>query len=213
MIVSFSLKRRVFGALSTLSGCAMVLALIGAMNGLDIEKETNTLQNVRSMALPPPPPKKKEEKKKQKKRKKRTQKSKPRTSAPPQVLSAVGGLSFGYESLGDFTPGEMGDDLLGNTDNVVMTSDTVDVPPQCDGQPAPVLPRSAAKNGTTGRVIVNALVDATGKVKKTKVLESQPKGVFDQAVLDALKKWKCVPGRYQGKNVMSWARIPFGFRH
>ena len=53
---------------------------------------------------------------------------------------------------------------------------------------APSYPEAAG--GRSGNVTVEIRVGADGVVTQARVLESQPKGVFDQAALDAARRWR-----------------------
>jgi protein TonB len=54
----------------------------------------------------------------------------------------------------------------------------------------PEYPRHALRRGVEGSVLLEFSVDARGNVVSPRVLESRPRGVFDQAALKALSKWK-----------------------
>ena len=59
----------------------------------------------------------------------------------------------------------------------------------------PVYPKAAAKKGVAGCVLVGFDVDAKGLADHYVVLDSQPKGVFDQATLKALNRWRWEKGK------------------
>ena len=54
----------------------------------------------------------------------------------------------------------------------------------------PAYPRAALRRGVEGSVLLEFSVDANGDVVSPRVLESRPRGVFDEAALEALSKWK-----------------------
>jgi protein TonB len=55
----------------------------------------------------------------------------------------------------------------------------------------PVFPREAINEGiTSGNVKVRLSVTGNGTVSSVTVTESQPRKVFDKAVIGALKRWK-----------------------
>ena len=54
----------------------------------------------------------------------------------------------------------------------------------------PQYPRAALRRGVEGSVLVEFSVDENGNVVSPRVLESRPRGVFDEAALEALSKWK-----------------------
>ncbi len=62
----------------------------------------------------------------------------------------------------------------------------------------PVYPFQAKRRGIEGWVRVRFLVNTHGEVEDISILESSPRGVFDQSVLSALPRWKFAPGTIQG---------------
>lgn len=133
-------------------------------------------------------------------------KPKPKTQkAPPppaNLSSMVGGVDVGLGfSLDDMG---LGDGMLGDLDNVAMTSDTVDVLPKPNSRPMLDYPKRARAKGITGYVKFNLLINPFGQVEKIKVLESVPSGVFDEVALANIRGWKFDPAQYQGKPVKGW---------
>jgi protein TonB len=68
---------------------------------------------------------------------------------------------------------------------------TVDVRPVY-----PEIARAAHKEGT---VILEAVLDTTGRVTQLRVLRSEP--LLDQAALDAVRQWRYSPSLFYGKPV------------
>lgn len=66
---------------------------------------------------------------------------------------------------------------------------------------SPVYPYRAKRMGVEGYVSVSFIVDKNGKVSNIKILDSQPKNIFDQSVINALSSWEYAPGELNGKNV------------
>ena len=66
---------------------------------------------------------------------------------------------------------------------------------------APTYPRRAAQRGIEGYVVVEFTVSALGTVENPVVLEAEPQGVFEQAALDAVKKFKYKPQVTEGQAV------------
>lgn len=63
--------------------------------------------------------------------------------------------------------------------------------------------------GRTGEVLVEVNVDETGAVTRARVLESRPPGVFDQAALDAVQRWRYPAGAQRVvKETLSFAPQP-----
>ncbi|MCG8670074.1 MAG: energy transducer TonB [Pseudomonadales bacterium] len=84
-----------------------------------------------------------------------------------------GGVGFGTGD-GDFLP-------------------MVKVPPQ--------YPRRALRNGIEGWVVVSFTVTSDGSVRSPKVVDSNPKGVFDQSAINAVMKFKYKPRMVAGQAV------------
>ena len=62
----------------------------------------------------------------------------------------------------------------------------------CPGADKPSFPREAIrKNVQKGRVDALVSVDEKGNVTEVRVTASEPRGVFDRTVIDALGTWKC----------------------
>ncbi|MEZ5197718.1 MAG: energy transducer TonB [Bacteroidales bacterium] len=70
-------------------------------------------------------------------------------------------------------------------------------------------PPEAKKAGSQGKVVMKILISNTGEVKVVEVIKSIPE--LDAAAMDAVKKIKFRPGKYKGKPVEVWMRIPINF--
>ncbi len=58
---------------------------------------------------------------------------------------------------------------------------------------APIYPKKALEKQISGEVRVRITVDADGRVKGVAILSSTPPGVFDQAVMAAVSRWRFKP--------------------
>lgn len=65
----------------------------------------------------------------------------------------------------------------------------------------PQFPREAAINGIEGWVEIEFTIEADGTVSDPKVLNSQPRRVFDRNAIRAIYKWKFKPRIVDGKPV------------
>ncbi len=65
----------------------------------------------------------------------------------------------------------------------------------------PQYPRDAARNGITGWVQLEVQVNPDGTVRAARVLESQPKGLFEAAAVQAVLRWKFKPKVVNGQPV------------
>lgn len=68
-------------------------------------------------------------------------------------------------------------------------------------QVSPRYPISAAQSGKEGYVILGFDITEVGNVTNVKVLEANPKRVFNKSAIQAIKKWKYKPKIEEGKPV------------
>lgn len=132
----------------------------------------------------------------------------PQRSAPAPLVgigAGLAGLNFGLPGF-DASELDLGKGLLGDDRDVVMTDDSVDVPPRPLLQTPMAYPSRAKASGVTGYVVLSVLIGPTGQVEKVKVLESQPSGVFDDVAVAGVQGWKFEPASYKGENVRVWAK-------
>lgn len=128
-------------------------------------------------------------------------------SAPAPIAGLDGGLAglnFGLPQF-DASELDLGQGLLGDGGDVVMTDDSVDVPPRPIMQTPMAYPPRARAQGVTGYVLLSVLIGPTGNVEKVKVIEAQPAGVFDDVAAAGVQTWKFEPASYRGENVRVWA--------
>lgn len=95
--------------------------------------------------------------------------------------------------------------------NLVFEAGDLDRPPRAIVNRPPVYPLRAQHRGQEGTVKVRFLVGLDGTVSQVSVLESEPPGVFDQAVIDAVSRWRFEPGVLAGKTVAAWIVKPITF--
>lgn len=152
---------------------------------------------------------KKVTRKRKEKRKKRRKKSKSIPTAP-KISSLMSGNSFGVAGL-EFNNDPIDGSLLGVKGDQVMDEASVDTAPVPRRRMAPEYPASARNRGIGGYVILNILVNKKGEVEKTRVLESNPNGIFDDAAIDSIRNWEFDPAKYKGKVVKVWVKQKFSF--
>lgn len=87
--------------------------------------------------------------------------------------------------------------------NVALASADVAFPTATAEPPFPVQAQSA------GVVLIEAQVDATGKVADVKVIGSSPP--FDSAAIEAARKWRFRPARVGRRAIESYVYLIFGF--
>ena len=78
-------------------------------------------------------------------------------------------------------------------------------------QVSPTYPRKARRGKISGRVVISCTVTRQGNVAEPVVTVSEPKGIFDQSALTALKQWKFSPAIHNGRPVPSRITVPFRF--
>jgi len=131
----------------------------------------------------------------------------------PNLGSNLAGVDLG---IPEFAMGDLmgsGESLLGDVSkDMTMTESTVDSVPRA-AQRAPLeYPKQAKRKGITGYVLFNLLIGKDGNVIRTNILESQPKGVFDDAATTSIRMWKFEPATYKNKPVKVWAKQKISFK-
>jgi len=94
------------------------------------------------------------------------------------------------------TPGEQPVDVGAPAADVAYPSYT---------QEPPYPPQALA----AGLVLIEASVDTSGRVSAARVIASSP--AFDQAALDAARRWRFKPARIKGRATSTYAYLVFGF--
>ncbi|HVO76396.1 MAG TPA: energy transducer TonB [Candidatus Bathyarchaeia archaeon] len=132
----------------------------------------------------------------------------PKTNfAPDLVVPSMPTLGAGEAVDPDIAvdlTGVASQDMETNTGSMVFESYELDQPPQAVVKEPPSYPYKARELGVEGSVQVKMLVQKDGSVGDVKILDARPKGVFDEAVYQALAQWRFNPGKVGGKAVMAW---------
>jgi len=76
---------------------------------------------------------------------------------------------------------------------------------------APAYPKEAAENKIEGKVTIEFTVTTMGTVKNPVIVSTNPKGVFDQAALRAILKYKFKPRTINNKPVEAIASQTINF--
>jgi protein TonB len=95
--------------------------------------------------------------------------------------------------------------------DTIMSEGTVDRKPEVMNRPAMEYPAAAMSDGIKGYVVVNLLITKDGRVELAKVLDAEPQGIFENAVLAGVKEWTFSPARYKGEPVKVWAKQRISF--
>lgn len=75
----------------------------------------------------------------------------------------------------------------------------------------PMYPARAERLHLGGTVVVEFTIDAIGRVEDPKVVSAKPAGIFNQAALQAILRWRFKPKLEDGKPVARRARQRFEF--
>jgi protein TonB len=196
-----------------LLGTALVLSTVLLINRFSQGPDKEDLEQQAQFQVAQPEPPEREQVEKEPEPEPEPEPNNPPPSPLEGLGTEVGAGSFEINAP-DFGADRMAgleDDLIGDTDNVVMTDDSVDVAPQ-PVQRAPMqYPAEARQKGVTGYVVVNLLINARGEVERVKVLESRPGDTFEQVAVKAVRKWRFSPAKYQGEAVKVWAKQKIRF--
>lgn len=129
--------------------------------------------------------------------------SQPRTDMPlfrPDVrLSAMSGPALSVPR-GEPGPGIQGFEI-----------GDVDQGPRAVVRSPPIYPFRARSMGIEGVVKVRFLVDVTGRAQHITILEATPAGVFENAVIQAVKSWRFEAATLEGRKVATWVVAPLRF--
>ncbi|MEN8210099.1 MAG: energy transducer TonB [Thermodesulfobacteriota bacterium] len=138
----------------------------------------------------------------------KTSQSKPKIEASKfDFATDMGGSGIGMQVGG---MGKM-QSFKSEMQNIEFELTEVDTPPRVTRKAPPVYPFGAKRKGITGYVMIRCLIGIDGKPAKLKIIKSKPEGVFDDAGLAAVQKWRFKPGILGGEAVPTWVRIPFKF--
>lgn len=94
-------------------------------------------------------------------------------------------------------PGSGGGGALGRGD-IYMTWEEA---PILVKMVTPTYPVLARKAGVEGRVVLQIIVDSKGNVIESKVVLADPPGIFEEAAMEAILKWKFKPARQRGNPI------------
>lgn len=78
--------------------------------------------------------------------------------------------------------------------------------------PPPQYPRLARRRGFEGVVLLEALIDALGRVKDLQLSSSSGHSVLDRAALKSVRRWRFSPGTVNGRSEEMWVKVPVRFQ-
>jgi protein TonB len=76
----------------------------------------------------------------------------------------------------------------------------------------PVYPPKALSRGQEGEVRVRITLDTSGRVAAAQVVSATPPDVFDQAAVDAVRKWRFEPVMRNGRPIEASIATTIRFR-
>lgn len=206
--------KRIVALLAALVIPFLIFGLVIGLNESDLEADESANKQVsfdvkQQKQLNKPEPKKKPEPK-------RRDVAQPLPSMKPSDVGSAlagGGLSFGIPQFdeaefADFTDGGLLDSDAGDT----MDQESVDTPPKVRKRSPVVYPEQARRQGISGYVTMNILVDESGNVEDVEIIDSKPKEIFDLKADSTIRRWKFEPATYNGKKVKVWAMQKIVFK-
>lgn len=148
----------------------------------------------------------------QEKREKRISKprlsSTARTVAPMQITA---GLALDIDpGFGDFSLSFNLNPNLGE-ERLIFELNEVDTSPQPLVQMQPFYPMAAKSKGIEGLVVLLFTVRIDGTIDSLEVSSAKPKGVFEDAAKNAVRRWRFKPGIKNGEPVATRVSVPLRF--
>ena len=127
--------------------------------------------------------------------------NRPTKLEPPKPLPDIERVipSQGEPGNTEISPATVEPSIAQHTENFSNNTDTEALPLV---QTSPQYPIDAAQNGKEGYVIVGFDISEKGTVINTRVIDANPKRIFDKAALQAVKMWKYKPKLMQGKAIV-----------
>jgi protein TonB len=208
--------RHLASAVVSALGASMVFTFVVLMNMYSEPPSRELQPSVTGFEIDEKPPKKKRKQRSYgQPRAKKVRTSNDRRAPIPNIASNISGVDFnipGVVAADDLGEHRL-ESIVGSTPRtMVMTQDAVDEPAAARRRVAPAYPVMARRQGITGHVTLNLLIDEAGYIERTKVLDASPAGVFEEAALDAIRRWEFDPATYGGSAVSSWVKQTIRFQ-
>lgn len=127
----------------------------------------------------------------------------PELAIPQPVSARPAGVGFRHDVMD--TSG-----MISGWGGSVISSLALDDPPRARLQSAPLFPHTARREGVSGEVTVEFVVDEEGRVLAPRVVSSS-REVFEEPTLRAVAKWRFHPGRSGGRLVRFRMVVPVVF--
>jgi len=199
--------KRFVAICSALTVPFIIFTLVISLNESSLEQEDNEKKQAKFDV--------KKQKKIDQPKPKPKPKPKPRSVARPLPSvkpSSVGsglsgsGLSFGIPQFDEAKFSDINDGgLLDSMSGQAMDKETVDTSPKVIKRSPVVYPELARRQGISGHVTMNVLINETGNVEDVEIVESKPEEIFDLKADNTIRWWRFEPATYNGKKVKVWA--------
>jgi protein TonB len=208
------MSNRIVALLAALVIPYLIINLVVSLNEKDFHNDQVADKQVnfdvkKQQQIKKPKPKKKP-------KVKRRQMNQPLPSIKPSNVGSSlsnGGLSFGVPLFDEAEFADIGDGgLLDSFADNTMDRDSVDTPPKVKKRSPIVYPELARRQGVSGYVTMNVLIDESGNVEDVEIVDSDPEEIFDLKADSNIRRWKFEPATYNGKRVKVWAMQKIVFK-
>lgn len=125
---------------------------------------------------------------------------------------ALSGLSFGVPQFDETNFKGLGDQSLLDDPSQTKKADSLDTRPKVVKRSPLVYPELARKQGISGFVVMNVLINEFGDVENVVIVDSKPEEIFDLKADSAIRQWKFEPATYNGRKVKAWALQKIAFK-
>lgn len=194
----------------TAAGALVLVAGLIAMNRISHAPDEDEIGPAVSFTVPPPPQPQPRERPEPQRRQLRPS-NQPALAPLPNLGASLSGIQVSLPEFQAQTSMNVNESVLGDLDDVALTEDVVDEAPAFRTRVAAEYPQRARQREIEGRVLVSALIGVDGRVQAVQILESNPPGIFDDAVKAALQASTFDPATYRGNPVETWVEIPYSF--
>ena len=121
--------------------------------------------------------------------------------------SPVAGTASGAAAHGDMRPGS----AEAAREGLWAGNGEVDTKPKVTHRVRVAYPEAARRKKITGQVILRFHLDEQGAISRLAVARAEPEGIFEDAALAAVQKWRFSPATKGGKSVPYWVELPIQF--
>ncbi len=208
-----TLSRKLIALAAALILPYLIFIFVIKLNEMDMSRQQDENKQVNFEVKKQQKIRKKVEKKSKKTRRKKSRQSLPGIK-PGSMGNSLGGmgLSFGLPQFDEANFDELKDEDLLDSDKGSMDKESVDTIPKVKKRSPLVYPELARRQGISGYVVMNVLIDEQGNVEDVEIVDSKPKEIFDLQAESTIRQWKFSPATYNGQNVKVWATQKIVFK-